>query len=446
MELNIETKQQLEQLLVKPNSVTQEHIPFLQQLIKTFPYYQPLHLLLAKASSETENKQNMFAKAALYTNGSILHRIIHDQDLEVPENINLITYEPWSSRNVNGTVSYDTSNSNLNPTSAPSITIEEAPIIENLAPLADSTIPVDASENTETHQEATIINPQNFVVPEIENLEPLQSEIIKVYESEQINIAAPEADEQEVFEEINEFIAPPEDNLKQEAVAIEIQEEVPFVNEIETSEQDTPQEEELIIETVAATDFFAFDRSLNTEKPIEQEVKANTTSKTGIDYLKENIVSKYNDDQLPFTFLWWLAKTRKNHDQIFRPFASPVTANTQSLQQQYVEHIFHLQAPLEPIEEEATTLPATKGNEIIENFIKNDPQIKALKPDQINNENKAKRSAEDTNDVVSETLAQIYIEQMLYHKAIDTYQKLSLKFPEKSRYFADLIQSLEKKI
>jgi len=443
MELNIETKQQLEQLLVKPNSVKQEHIPFLQQLIKTFPYYQPLHLLLAKASSETENKQNTFAKAALYTNGSILHRIIHDQILEASENINLVTYEPWSRNHADGAVSHEASNSNLDPTSAPSITIEEAPIIENSTP-SDSIVEV---ENTEPHKEEIIItNPQNFVVPEIENLEPLQSEIIKVYEPEQISIAAPEADEQEVFEEINEFIAPPEDNLKQEVAAIEIQEEVPFVNEIETSEQDTPQEEELIIETVAATDFFAFDRSLNTEKPVEQEVKANTTFKTSIDYVKENIVSKYDDDQLPFTFLWWLAKTRKDHDQIFRPFASPVTANTQPLQQQYVEHIFHLQAPLEPIEEEATTLPATKGNEIIENFIKNDPQIKALKPDQINNENKAKRSAEDTNDVVSETLAQIYIEQMLYHKAIDTYQKLSLKFPEKSGYFADLIQSLEKKI
>ena len=35
---------------------------------------------------------------------------------------------------------------------------------------------------------------------------------------------------------------------------------------------------------------------------------------------------------------------------------------------------------------------------------------------------------------------------MLYDKAIETYEKLSLKFPEKSRYFADLIQSIEKKI
>jgi hypothetical protein len=34
---------------------------------------------------------------------------------------------------------------------------------------------------------------------------------------------------------------------------------------------------------------------------------------------------------------------------------------------------------------------------------------------------------------------------MLYHKAIAAYKKLMLKFPEKSRYFADKIEQLEKK-
>ncbi len=161
-------------------------------------------------------------------------------------------------------------------------------------------------------------------------------------------------------------------------------------------------------------------------------------------------VSNYNDDTLPYTFLWWLAKTRKEHQTIFQPYATVKTNKGGELQQQYVEHIFHIQSPFNA-EEVINNVPQSthidpKETEIIDSFLKNDPQINPPKPEQIDNENKAKKSAEDHNDLVSETLAKIYIEQMLYHKAIETYQKLSLKFPEKSRYFADLIQSIEKKI
>lgn len=161
-------------------------------------------------------------------------------------------------------------------------------------------------------------------------------------------------------------------------------------------------------------------------------------------------ISKYDDEELPYTFLWWLAKTRAEHKAIFQPYATPVKQETGALQQQYVEHIFHLQTGVgidDSIEQLPELKPKTgKDLKIIEAFLENDPQIKPPPHNKLDNENKARKSAEDHNDVVSETLANIYIEQMLYRKAIETYEKLSLKFPEKSRYFADLIKSLEKKL
>ena len=216
---------------------------------------------------------------------------------------------------------------------------------------------------------------------------------------------------------------------------------------------------DLIIDSIASSDFFAFEQNFNNESIDEEKTThlQEPVIKTKLPPAAENItVTKYDDEQLPYSFLWWLSKTRKQHQETFQPYANPKN-NTQTrtyesgeLQQQYLENIFHLQSPdsfTETVGEIEITEPSmVKGEKIIESFIKNAPQIKPLNPEQINNENKAKKSAEDKNDLVSETLASIYIEQMLFHKAIHTYQKLSLKFPEKSRYFADLIQSLEKKI
>lgn len=454
MELNIEMKQQLGHLLAKPQLVTQEDIPFLQQLIKTFPYYQPLHLLLAKASNESENRQTALTKAALYTNGSILHRVIHQpQELNSVEDIHVITYQPFTN-SYKIEIAKDEA---IIKTEQPVISPIEVSQIETLKPLENEVISAEAPEIAEAAQEELIsVSPssssQDLAAPEIENLEPLQREIIKIYEPKEVIEVTPEADEQEVFEEISELVVPTDSFLKEEIPANN-QEDLNEAKEDIAEKQTEDAEEELIPESVAAIDFFAFDSNFSSENAVEEEPAADEALEikeepiVNPEFAQENVVSKYDDDKLPYTFLWWLAKTRKDHEQIFRPFASPAKSSSQPLQQQYVENIFHIQSPLDPLkEDQATNLPSTKESSIIDNFIKNDPQIKALKPEQINTENKAKKSAEDPNDLVSETLAQIYIEQMLYHKAIDTYQKLSLKFPEKSGYFADLIQSLEKKI
>ena len=49
---------------------------------------------------------------------------------------------------------------------------------------------------------------------------------------------------------------------------------------------------------------------------------------------------------------------------------------------------------------------------------------------------------EDDEEFLSEDLAEIYAKQGLFEQAIEIYQKLSLQIPQKSIYFAELIEQL----
>jgi len=89
------------------------------------------------------------------------------------------------------------------------------------------------------------------------------------------------------------------------------------------------------------------------------------------------------------------------------------------------------------------------NNEIINLFLEKKPTItKKSKQKFYDASENAKTSIEENNEIISETLAKVYSRQEHYEKAISIYKKLSLKYPQKSIYFADqinLINKLKKK-
>jgi hypothetical protein len=83
--------------------------------------------------------------------------------------------------------------------------------------------------------------------------------------------------------------------------------------------------------------------------------------------------------------------------------------------------------------------------EIIEKFIREEPGISRPKSEFFNPNESAIKSSRDDDEIVSETLAQLYYNQGNTPKAIKIYEKLSLLFPEKSRYFAAQIEKIKGK-
>ncbi len=82
---------------------------------------------------------------------------------------------------------------------------------------------------------------------------------------------------------------------------------------------------------------------------------------------------------------------------------------------------------------------------LIDKFIETNPRIVPRK-ENIVNEDISKESVTEHESFFTDTLAQIYIKQGHYAKAIFAYEKLSLKYPEKSAYFAGQILKIKKLI
>jgi len=83
-----------------------------------------------------------------------------------------------------------------------------------------------------------------------------------------------------------------------------------------------------------------------------------------------------------------------------------------------------------------------KKAKLIDKFIETSPKISPVKQGVVFTPN-LDLNKEDNPYLMTETLAKVYLEQKKYLKAIQAYEILILKYPEKSSFFADRIKDIK---
>ena len=130
------------------------------------------------------------------------------------------------------------------------------------------------------------------------------------------------------------------------------------------------------------------------------------------------------------------------HTEAIEPIGAPLVFSSSE------KHSFQewLQlAKIQPIireNEPKTTSALTDKLELIDKFIESNPKIPPVQP-QKESTILAADKPEDPSFLMTETLAKVYLEQKKYQKAIQAYEILILKYPEKSSFFADRILQIK---
>lgn len=83
------------------------------------------------------------------------------------------------------------------------------------------------------------------------------------------------------------------------------------------------------------------------------------------------------------------------------------------------------------------------SDDIIDRFLSSEPRRIVAEEGEVSEEIVTEAEFDDDEEMVSEELAEVYLAQGLKDMAKETYRKLSLRNPEKSIYFAEIISKID---
>ncbi|MFC4476839.1 tetratricopeptide repeat protein [Flavobacterium chungangensis] len=197
-----------------------------------------------------------------------------------------------------------------------------------------------------------------------------------------------------------------------------------ILSSIKEAETKTPEEPKVEIQEVLQSEDKEEEPIIEeNEEPIEEiieEEEPNEPARTAAEHLE---IGKPLDFSLSekHSFQEWLQLSR----------TEPIDRSNEISPEE--------QAKIEAAKEEERQ----KKAEIIDKFIETNPKISPIKPGTSAPVVQIEPVIEDNSYLMTETLARVYLEQKKYTKAIQAYEILILKYPEKITFFADRISDIK---
>jgi hypothetical protein len=500
-------KQDFTRLIKEPSTIQKQHVEEIEKLIKAFPYCQSakiLHLVGLKKTDSILYHQYLKSTAISVQDRNKLSKTIEtlnkiDTELLNENKVESIVEEKAEIKNIS------LEKEKIKPETTEVLIAKENLVEEKIEEVAEiKNIPLEKEKTTIDLVESKKIEPEKTEVPVAK--ENIKAEAIEIAKEENLTPSTLPVEDKKTFlknyleelkkkKENSKPIIPNNKTNTNKSIADEILEKYnqsKIKKEIEeektpvivTESIEKPVLNEIKTEKIINEDFvkeeIEVEEKINFKTPeniseasiseIEVEEKENTEVKNieiEINQIEEieteNSIDEAETVELETVFEQEIDLSGKvgnqnkiNDEETSKSIASKFTLNEEEniveidsnidlkkkLNKNPSSFTSWLKKEVKKEVIEIKNINSEKQN-ILENFIKNQPRLEAKKSF-YNPLNMAKKSVIEDPNFVSETLAEIYAKQGNIEKAIITYTTLSLKYPKKNTYFAEKIKELKK--
>ncbi|KQB40438.1 hypothetical protein RC62_328 [Flavobacterium aquidurense] len=304
------------------------------------------------------------------------------------------------------------------------VTFEE-PVIEEV-----KTEPITEELILDSFKEVTPVTFEESVTSEETEIEPIAEQPVLDYFKEvtSATFEEPVKTEEKEAEPITQepILTPIRETTHTHTFFEEIVDDIPE-DEIPDVRVD-PIEESVFVSLKEATTII-FEEAKTAEEPKEIEIPEPVKTAEENLEIGKPLDFSFNEKH---SFQEWLQLARTE------PIDRTVVGPQEAKEVKEVKKTAEPKAVVEEIDEEKK-----KKAETIDKFIETNPKISPIKQTPITPAVQFDLNTEDNSYLMTETLARVYLEQKKYTKAIQAYEILILKYPEKISFFADRISDIK---